>query len=556
MRLREPIIVLDCQTTGANPSKGHLLEIAWCSLSTAEVTSHLVCLPTGASLPGAITRLTGIRPADLSWAAAPAAVWSSLRRSLGPTPTPTLIHFARFERPFLEKLHHEHGDGPFPLDIICTHEIARRLLPDLPRRSLRALAGYFGHLKPELKRAASHVAATLQIWDGLSALLAEQAPQVQTFDDLGRWLQEPAPRSSRRRYPMSRDRRLRLADAPGVYHFRNRRGELLYVGKATSLRRRVNSYFQKQRRIPERTLELLTQVADVEVATTESTLEAALLEAETIRRLTPPYNKALNRQLPVWFATRDLRDARTSPDPAHRVGPVPSRETLTAVASLADWLAGAREGGSPAAVLAIPAGRAPDRAVFSEGIAQFVRLHGSCVLDLPGLLRLGNRLWRDDKRAATEDKNLGRRAGPARKDIAPDSNESSGGRVSWTPEAVAAALDAMVLRAAHLVRRAHWLQELCSCNLHWRSAGETPRVLVVREARVVDRFVDDGRRLALPPTAALDRRLGWLDSTAHDRLRVLGTELKRLAARESQLTLQLARVRLDRRGLARRLWWI
>ena len=60
--------------------------------------------------------------------------------SLTQQPAPTVIHFARFEQPFLRML----AAGVFPLDVVCTRDIARRLLPDLPRCSLRALAGYFG----------------------------------------------------------------------------------------------------------------------------------------------------------------------------------------------------------------------------------------------------------------------------------------------------------------------------------------------------------------------------------------------------------------------------
>ena len=71
---------------------------------------------------------------------------------------PTVIHFARFEKPFLKDFHQKNDpESPFPFQIICTHEIAVRLLPDLPRRGLRAIAGYFGHSMPELRRSADHV---------------------------------------------------------------------------------------------------------------------------------------------------------------------------------------------------------------------------------------------------------------------------------------------------------------------------------------------------------------------------------------------------------------
>ena len=70
-------------------------------------------------------------------------------------------------------------------------------------------------------------------------------------------------------------------------------GDILYIGKAASLRQRVNSYFQTCRRHAEHTLEMLSQAVGLEVTPTASALEAALLEYGEIKRVCPPYNKAL-----------------------------------------------------------------------------------------------------------------------------------------------------------------------------------------------------------------------------------------------------------------------
>ena len=79
-------------------------------------------------------------------------------------PAPCVIHFARFELGFLEDLHRRFGEGPFPLDIVCLHEVARRLFPELPRRNIRALAGYLGHSPELVRRSAGHVEASAFIW--------------------------------------------------------------------------------------------------------------------------------------------------------------------------------------------------------------------------------------------------------------------------------------------------------------------------------------------------------------------------------------------------------
>lgn len=76
---------------------------------------------------------------------------------------------------------------------------------------------------------------------------------------------------------------------PGVYHFKDAAGELLYIGKAKSLKKRVSSYFVKSHP-DEKTRLLVRAIADVEVITTKTETEAFLLEASLIRQHKPPYN--------------------------------------------------------------------------------------------------------------------------------------------------------------------------------------------------------------------------------------------------------------------------
>jgi excinuclease ABC subunit C len=85
----------------------------------------------------------------------------------------------------------------------------------------------------------------------------------------------------------------RLPAKPGVYLFRDEGGQVLYIGKAKSLRPRVRSYFQASpdsrstiQRLPER-------VADVEVIVTDTEVEALHLEQNLVKRHRPPFNVRL-----------------------------------------------------------------------------------------------------------------------------------------------------------------------------------------------------------------------------------------------------------------------
>jgi excinuclease ABC subunit C len=86
------------------------------------------------------------------------------------------------------------------------------------------------------------------------------------------------------------DKLARVPDRPGVYVYRDARAQVIYVGKAASLRSRVRSYFQDARPHDAKTDAMVRQIADLEYIVTDNELEALMLEANLVRKHRPRYN--------------------------------------------------------------------------------------------------------------------------------------------------------------------------------------------------------------------------------------------------------------------------
>jgi DNA polymerase-3 subunit epsilon len=537
------VLALDGQAAGATPAHGDLLELGWavCSKSglVSAVRSDWIKPHSGRPVPRAVRALTGWSEDCVALSVEERAAWTALleasaclaRGERGEIPT--VIHFARFELTFLRDLQRRLGDGgELPFDAVCLHAVAERLFPDLPRRNLRALSGYLGHSPELVRRAAGHVEATAVIWREVVPMLQQRG--VATWSELKAWLGATSrgPRSAKRSFPLSEERRRALPQKPGVYRFLRRSGDVLYVGKATSLKTRVAGHFKSRGPTTERSLELLTQVHDIQYTETESLLEAALLETDEIKRLDPPYNVQLKiEERRAWFATRDWYSASPVPDESYVVGPLPSERALQPLYALAALSENVEV--SPrlsANALGVPAPFAPDPALFAEGF----RLFAAERLDVPGSsaerrVALASRLlWLERGRAEVE---------PEEGEREPD---------EWDLARVQRRLERSLVQCGLLARRAQALCLLVDAEVAFREArSEKGRVITLEGGRVIDRgelaSVSLLRERPSRRCSSARERKRAFDAATYDRLRVLLTELRRVIAEGGEVALRIGR---------------
>ena len=84
-----------------------------------------------------------------------------------------------------------------------------------------------------------------------------------------------------------------VPDEPGSYQFKDKSGRITYVGKAKSLRNRLNSYFQDSKNLHPRTVQMLNASSSVEWIEVATEVDALMLEYSLIQRHQPRFNVRL-----------------------------------------------------------------------------------------------------------------------------------------------------------------------------------------------------------------------------------------------------------------------
>jgi DNA polymerase-3 subunit epsilon len=524
------VLFLDLQTTGAKPPSANILEISWASSNADAIESHLIKQTANQPIPGRIQLITGITQGHMIEANALPEILQRLANYLQTHFTNdvlAIIHFAQFEKPFLFDAF-EQIQKPMPFTILCTHEIAKRLLPNLPARGIKGLAGYFGVPSGELKRAANHVQATKVIWKGLIAALEER--NIHTHEELKLWMQStPKPARVKYEYPLPKEKRLGLPKQPGIYRMLSKWGEVLYVGKATSLYDRVNSYFRGQKNRDSRKLEMLTQVWDIQVTPVGSPLEAALLETDEIKRLNPPYNISLKTgHRNLAFFNDDFTSVSTEYDDEHMIGPFSNALALDSVQRLSRSL---QVDAFDEQIFFEPL----NPSLLKEGFVIFCARHTlnpKTFCSVRSILALGLNWVRTLKDGIDEaEVDFDPTDGPelttdtdsnvASETASADQNES----VELTPEDIADKFERHCIRAAKAYLRAKKLTKLLNSDIHFstKNKKEPNGSLKIRQGQIVS--ADAAHPIPLP---------SWknLSIDTYDRMTVLLTELEKLRSQQ------------------------
>jgi DNA polymerase-3 subunit epsilon len=277
-------VVLDLETTGGSPADDRITEVGAVKVRGGEITGTFSTLvnPGGVSIPPMISALTGITPSMVAGAEPIEAVMPALLEFIGAAVL--VAHNAAFDVRFLQANLERLGYRRLANRTVCTARLARRVLPrdEIPNVRLATLARYLRSQVEPCHRAFTDARATVDVLHGLLERAASFG--VLALEDL---IEFPSAKSSASfaKAGMARD----LPRKPGVYRFRDARGEVLYVGKAKDLRTRVRSYFTGDGRA--KVADLLREMASIDTLVCATEFEASVREVRLIQHHRPRYNR-------------------------------------------------------------------------------------------------------------------------------------------------------------------------------------------------------------------------------------------------------------------------
>jgi DNA polymerase-3 subunit epsilon len=325
-------VIIDLETSGGSPATAGITEIGAVKVRGGEVIGEFSTLVNpGHSIPAFIAALTGITDHLVEDAPSLSGVLPGLLEFI--RGCVLVAHNAPFDIGFLKAACAEHGH-PWPAPgVIDTARLARVSLhrDEVRNCKLGTLAAHFRTAVVPSHRALDDARATTEVFHALLERVGNFG--VASVEDLAAF-------ASRVSAPQRAKRHLAdgLPNGPGVYVFTDATGAALYVGRSTSIRRRVLNYFtasESRRRMSEM-ISIATSVQPIPCATV---LEAQVREIRLIASEQPRYNRASRRpEATSWLALTAGHASRLSivrqvkPEHSAWLGPFGSRQQAQVVA--------------------------------------------------------------------------------------------------------------------------------------------------------------------------------------------------------------------------------
>lgn len=280
--------IVDIETTGGYASNHRITEVAIYHHDGMHITDrfHTLINPER-NIPYYITGLTGITTEMVLEAPSFKEVADDIFRRLDGKIF--VAHNAHFDYSFLKKELEEAGIN-WQSKKLCTVRLSRKIIPGLRSYSLGSLSESLGIEILNRHRAGGDAEATVKIFDQLLRRDQDSYILKTLKRNSGETILPPN---------LPKEEFDRLPFLAGVYYFHNARGNVIYVGKAINIKKRIAGHFTGDAREWSRS-KIRNEIHHISYELTGNELIALILESQEIRRLWPKYNQAQKFRTEEW----------------------------------------------------------------------------------------------------------------------------------------------------------------------------------------------------------------------------------------------------------------
>lgn len=305
-----PIIVVDVETTGHDAINNRITEIACVVVRGGEIIEEYSSLVNPHQfIPAFISDMTGISNAMVFNAPEAEEVFTRVFEFFKMPGAIFAAHNVQFDWKFVVETMKRCAIPHTEMAQLCTYKLAKRLLPKESKKNVGALAQYYDIEISNRHRALGDAEATAKF---LICLLeeAEKEYELETLEELLQFQNKRLPPTKVTATIQNRveEYLIRLPNTPGVYKMYGAKGDLLYIGKAKSLKDRVRSYFQSSAQLPPKIAKMIRYVYKIEWEELGSELSALMHESKEIKLHKPPFNTASKKLRRYPFLRLTVQD--------------------------------------------------------------------------------------------------------------------------------------------------------------------------------------------------------------------------------------------------------
>lgn len=280
--------IVDIETTGGYADKHRVTEVAIYHHDGVQITNHYhTLINPGRNIPQFITGLTGINYEMIKEAPSFKEVSQEIFDQL--KDRVFVAHNAHFDYSFLRKEFEDAGIS-WSTKKLCTVRLSRKIIPGLSSYGLGRLAESLGIRIKDRHRAGGDAEATAKIFDLLlkrdNAGVVAKALKRNSGETI---LPPNLPKEEYDSIPAK----------AGVYYFLDGRNNVIYVGKAINIKKRIAGHFTGEAREWNRS-NIRNEIHHITYELTGSELIALIFESQEIRRLWPKYNLAQKFKTEEW----------------------------------------------------------------------------------------------------------------------------------------------------------------------------------------------------------------------------------------------------------------